>query len=358
MKKQLVILSAVAAVTAFAVPAMAETTLYGSARMATFYNFADAKTTAATGKTAGIDEHLQANSRFGANFDNGAVGGKVEFGTGVNTRLLYGTYNFGAGKLTVGQDYNSYYTFTAQVHGDDNVMNGYGSLWDGRLAQLRVNLNNGLYFAAITPNGNVSGTPASGSLTSNTGGIVNNAEANSNIKIYLPKLNVGYTGKAGNISYNAGLVGQTFKNVAINEQVNALLGYVNGKASFGATTLMANLSYAQNAGNMGFAGRQSYSTASKKNAQGFEGYVQLTQKLSDSLSANAGLGYVTDKTDTGVAATNHADNKMLLFVNAPITLAKNVYITPEFSYYDEMKSAANTDQAKSYALGAQFRIDF
>ena len=354
MKKQLIILSAVAAVTAFAVPAMAETTLYGSARMATFYNVADAKTTAATGKTAGFDEHLQGNSRFGANFSNDAVGGKVEFGTAVNTRLLYGTYNFGSGKLTVGQDYNSYYTFVAQTHGDDNGFNGYGALWDGRLAQLRVNLNNGLYIAAITPNGNVNGTPQSGSLTTNTGGIVNNAEASSNIKIYIPKLNVGYAGKAGNISYNAGVVGQTFKNVTANEQVTALLGYVNGKAGFGATTLMANLSYAQNAGNMGFAGRQSFNTTSKKDAKGFEGYVQLSQKLSDSLSANAGLGYVTDKT----SGDAKADDKMAIFVNAPITLAKNVYITPEISYYDEMKSKTGADQAKSYAVGAQFRIDF
>lgn len=360
MKKQLVILSAVAAVTAFAVPAMAETTFYGSARMATFYNFADSK--GATGKTSGFDEHLQANSRFGANFSNDAVGGRVEVGLRDNnaaingstttnlvyTRLLYGTYKFGAGKLTVGQDYNSYYTFTAQVHADDNVMNGYGSLWDGRQPQLRVNLNNGLYFAAIQPTGNVN------AATSTTGGIVSNAEATNNIKLYLPKLNVGYAGKSGNISYNVGVVGQTFKNVAADEQVNALLGYVNGKASFGATSLMANVSYAQNAGNMGFAGRQSFAAATKKDAKGFEGYVQLSQKLSDTLSANAGLGYVTDKT----SGNADADDKMLLFVNAPITLVKNVYITPEFSYYDEMKSAAGADQAKSYALGAQFRIDF
>jgi len=346
MKKQLVILSAVAAVTAFAVPAMAETTLYGSARMATFYNMADDK--GAVGKTAGFDEHLQGNSRFGANFSNDAVSGKVELGTAVNTRLLYGTYNFGGGKLTVGQDYNSYYTFVAQTHGDDNGFNGYGALWDTRQAQIRVNMNNGLYFAAITPTGNVNGTPAA------SGAIVPNAEASSNIKLYLPKLNVGYAGKAGAISYNAGVVGQTFKNVTINEQVNALLGYVNGKAGFGATTLMFNLSYAQNAGNMGFLGRQVYSTAAKKNSQGFEGYVQLTQKLSDTLSANAGLGYVTDK----VSGAAHADDKMSFFVNAPITLAKNVYITPEISYYDEMKSATGASQAKSTAIGAQFRIDF
>ena len=353
MKKQLVILSAVAAVTAFAVPAMAETTLYGSARMATFYNMNDTK--AAAGKTAGFDEHLQGNSRFGANFSNDAVGGKVEFGTGVNTRLLYGTYNFGGGKLTVGQDYNSYYTFVAQTHGDDNGFNGYGSLWDGRQAQIRVNMNSGLYFAAITPYKNSAATinPVAGTPNA-SGAAINNAESDNNLKMYLPKLNVGYAGKAGNVSYNAGVVAQSYKDVTADKQINAALGYVNGKAAFGATSLMFNLSYAQNAGNMSFAGREAFDATTKKDAKGFEGYVQLSQKLSDSLSANAGLGYVTDKR----SGDAKADNKMAFFVNAPITLAKNVYITPEISYYDEMKSKTGATQAKSTAVGAQFRIDF
>lgn len=345
MKKQLVILSAVAAVTAFAVPAMADTTLYGSARMAVFYNSIDTKT--ASGTQAGIDEHLQANSRFGANFSNGDVGGKFELGlknsedaSAAYTRLIYGTYNFGAGKLTVGQDYNSYYTFTAQTHKDDNGLNGFGSLWDGRQAQLRVNLNNGLYFAAIQPTGNVQNSNAETSTVP--------------LKVIVPKLNVGYAGKAGALSYNAGVVGQSFKIETINEQVTALLGYVNGKAGFGATTLMFNASYAQNAGDMGFSGREKFSSTAKKDAAGFEGYVQLNQKLSDKIAANVGLGYVTDKRDSDAKA----DNKMAFFVNAPITLAKGVYVTPEVSYYDNMKSATGTNESKSYGAGAQFRIDF
>lgn len=352
MKKQLLVLSAAAMVAAAAVPAMAETTLYGSARMATFYNFNDTK--GALGKTSSIDEHLQANSRVGLIAANGDVGGRVELGTGVNVRLLYGTWNFGSGKLTVGQDYNSYYTFTAQTHGDDNGLNGYGALWDTRQAQLRVNLNNGLYFAAIQPTGNQAAGIAGVTTGVANGAFVPNAESTSNIKIYLPKLNVGYAGKASNVTYNVGLVGQTFKDqaVGVDEQKTAILGYLNGTAAFGNTSLMANVSYAQNAANMGFANRLGY--AGKNDAKGFEGYIQATQKLSDTAKVNAGLGYVNDKVEHAA----HADDKMSFFVNAPITLAKNVTITPEFSYYDEMKSSTNATQPKSYALGAQWRIDF
>jgi hypothetical protein len=323
--------------------------------MATFYNMVDTKqTTAPAGqKNSGFDEHLQTNARVGGIFTNDNVSGRFEYGAtagNANIRLLYGTYNFGSGKLTVGQDYNSYYTFVAQTHGDDNGFNAYGSLWDGRQAQIRVNLNNGLYFAAIQPTGNVA--------VGSTATLANGAPtAEPAVKMYLPKLNVGYAGKAGAFAYNAGLVGQFFKNQVADKQVNALLGYLNGKMGFGATGLQFGLSYAQNAGNMSFAGRQTYGANSKgelKDALGFEGYVQVSQKISDMISANVGLGYVTDKHD----GDTKADDKMSVFVNAPITLAKNVYITPEISYYDEMKATGGTDQAKTTAIGAQFRIDF
>ena len=345
-KKTVAIAAAAAALTALAIPAMAETTLYGSARMATFYNFADVP---ATGKTAGFDEHLQGNSRFGANFSNGDVGGKVELGTGVNVRLLYGTWNFGSGKLTVGQDYNSYYTFTEQVHFDDNGLNGYGALWDTRQAQIRVNLNNGLYFAAIQPTGNVAGDP--------TGA---NAEKAGNVKMYLPKLNVGYAGKAGMLGYNAGVVGTTFSSKigTKDKQVTAVLGYVNGSAAFGATTLMANVSASLNAGDLGFLNRAKATAVGTdmKNQTGFEGYIQATQKISDTVKGSVGVGYAGDKLDTTGAKF---DDKIVVFVNAPITLAKNVTVTPEFDYYDQLNNAAGkSEKSKAYALGAKWQINF
>lgn len=348
-KKTVAIVAAAGALTALALPAMAETTLYGSARLQTFYNMADEPT---TGKTAGVDEHLQTNSRFGANFSNGDVTGKVEYGASGgngNIRLLNGTWNFGSGKLTVGQDYNSYYFTSEQVHNDDNVNNGYGSLWDTRQAQIRVNLTNGVYFAAITPTGNVAGDAAG-----------NNLEKTSNVKIYLPKLNVGYAGKAGTVGYNVGVVGQTYSTkIGTNDkQVTALLGYANATAGFGATTLKANVSFAQNAGNMGFSGRGTATTVGTdiKNTTGFEGFVQASQKISDTISGNVGLGYTYDKKDVTGAK---ADDKLLFFVNAPVTLAKNVSVTPEFSYYDQLNDAAGKDEKKkAYAIGAKWQINF
>ncbi len=343
-KKVAAIVAAAGALTALAIPAMAEITPYGSARMATFYNFQDIKT--GTGQTAGFDEHLQSNSRFGVDYTGGVVTGKVELGTGVNVRLLYGTWDFGAGTLVVGQDYNNYYLGSAQTHLDDNGNNGYGALWDTRQPQVKVNLKNGLYLSLIQATGNVNGDQFGA-----------NAEATSGLKMYMPKLNVGYKGKAGAVDYNAGVVGTTFKNVAAGKDVFAYLGYASGTATFGATSLVANISGSQNAGNLGFLNRVSYDATNKKDSIGFEGYVQVTQKLSDMFSANLGFGYLGDKVD--VTNKDKFDDRMLIFVNAPITLAKNVVVTPEVSYYDQLKDNTGANEnKKAYAVGAQWKISF
>jgi hypothetical protein len=306
--------------------------------------------------TNGFDEHLQANSRFGANFKNGDFGGKVEVGlnstTGAAagntvTRLLYGTWNFGSGKLTVGQDYSRYHTLTNQAYSDDNGNIGYGALWDGRQAQIRVDMNNGFYFSAIKPNGNVD----------NGNQEVANAAGNTGNDSYLPKLNVGYAGKAGGFGYNVGVVGQFYKNQTIDEQITAAMAYFTGNTTFGATTVGFSTSYGQNVGNMGFSGRMSYDTAALENVSGFEGMLTLGQKLSDTLSLNAGFGYVTDKSGADGA---ERDDKLLLWANMPVKLAKYVTLVPEVSYYDQLSettTSADSD-AKNWAVGAKWQIDF
>jgi len=342
-QKQMMTIVAVGALSAVtALPAMAaETSFYGSARLATFYNNID---NAAGESTTGFDEHLQGNSRFGANFKNGDFGGKVEYGTGVNLRLLYGTWNFGSGKLLVGQDYNRYWMGSNQVHGDDNGNIGYGAQWDGRQPQIRVDMNNGFYLAAIQPNGNVAN------------GNQDNVSDVLGKESYLPKLNLGYAGKAGSFSYNVGVVGQFYKDktVAIDENVTALMGYFNGTAAFGSTSLMFSTSYGTNVGNMGFSGRMA--KVSDDNVSGFEGQLQLSQKLSDTMSANVGVGYTYDKSGADGAK---ADDKMLIFANMPVKLAKYVTLVPEISYYDQLSEVGSADSdAKNWAVGAKWQIDF
>ncbi len=73
---------------------------------------------------------LQGNSRIGANVSAGDVSGRFEYGTGVNLRLLYGTWNFGGGKLTVGRAYTPLMVcYSSQVYATDNGLVGFGYLF-------------------------------------------------------------------------------------------------------------------------------------------------------------------------------------------------------------------------------------
>ncbi len=375
IKKTVAILAAAGALSAVALPALADTSLYGVAKISTFYNVSMIPDNGAVsgGTSAGVDEHLMVTSNFGANYTNGNVGGKFEIGANMGLRLLYGTYNFGSGTLIIGQDYNSYYFRSAQTAFDDAGQNGYGALWDGRQAQIKVKFTNGFYAAAIAPsvadtvtiasNAPTYGTNATGTAIGDAGGVIVNHEKADSIQVYLPKVNVGYAGKAGILSYNIGVVGQTFKyvpstaNKSSNSTVTSVMGYTSATADLGATKLSYNLSIAQNAGNMGLMGRQSAKILANGNAQdsiGFEGFGQISQKISDTATFNAGFGYATDKTP----GDTYSDDKMLFFVNAPITLAKNVTVTPEFDYVDDLKASDGTTQSKGYLVGAKWQIAF
>jgi hypothetical protein len=124
MKKLIVILAVIAMVGAFTASAMADVELYGSARFRTYYTDFDSG-----GAGADSDKDLEWRmgflSRFGANFKSDKITGRFELdarpGSGASTgfiesdsgssqlgnmrlRHLWGQYDFGAGKLMVGQN--------------------------------------------------------------------------------------------------------------------------------------------------------------------------------------------------------------------------------------------------------------
>ena len=103
MSRVLKTMIALLAIAAFAAPAFAaddyKFSVYGSARMATFYNDFD------QADDSDFNMDLQGNSRFGMKASKGAVSGHVEMGIGNNVtrRIITGTYAFDGGKLTIGQ---------------------------------------------------------------------------------------------------------------------------------------------------------------------------------------------------------------------------------------------------------------
>ena len=367
-KKVVTIAATAGALAALAVPAMAETTPYGSVRMTTFWNTVDTEAANINnGSTTDFKENLHANSRLGVNFSNGTQGGKIELGlntsAGVSVRHAYGTQKFDFGTVLVGQTENPYYIFSASVAKDDGVNNGYGALWDTRTPQIKLTLNNGVYFAAMMP------TDYSWSAT--------NALAAGTTENYLPKMNVGYEGKAGNFAYGAGVVGQTYKQtvaVATDETVTSLLGYFHGKLAAGAAAMQFNLGVGQNIGDMGFMNANATTAAAGatnryvsktatlagEDTTTIEGYVQGSYTLSPMLNLNAGVGYVQDSNDRFY----QDDNRMMMFVNTNITVAKGFVVTPELAYFDQLDQAGvkggakPLDGDKEYLVGARWMMNF
>ena len=104
MKKLLVLLAAVAFVVAFTVPAMsADWNFYGSSRISTFFDGDSEELTGTGFDDDDLTWGLQGNSRIGAKVKAGDISGRFEYGTGINLRLLYASWNFGGGELLVGQ---------------------------------------------------------------------------------------------------------------------------------------------------------------------------------------------------------------------------------------------------------------
>lgn len=105
----------------FVSPAFAaDWNFYGSARVSTFYSKIDNDMFNGSADTKNFEQNLQGNSRIGARvkvsdelkgaFEYGAKGGNA------NIRLLYGEWNFGAGKLIVGQAYTPFLVVTNQAY--------------------------------------------------------------------------------------------------------------------------------------------------------------------------------------------------------------------------------------------------
>ncbi len=365
MKKSLLVLGAVALVAAVAVPAMAETTLYGSARVGTFWDTNRAAYSATASAPEGntdFDMRNQATSRFGATATNGALGGKVELGLGgvtaginpsgasvgsggnttVYTRLIYGTYKFDAGTLLVGQTYAPYWMPSDQVINEDNVSNGFGSIYDGRSPQIKFTMNNGVYVDLIRPGAN--------------------ANAFATTETLMPKIAVGYDGKFGNLAIGGGVAGQTYKLSAADKQVNSFLGYAHGKFAAGPATVGLNLGVGQNLGDMGIAeGLSANVTGTKVNNNlTFSILATAGFKAADMLSVNAGVGFVSTDGKTGATGADfaNADTKMSAYVNAPIMLAKGVTVVPEFTYQDQMKSSTGAHETRDFIYGAKWQMDF
>jgi len=379
MKKWTILLAAVALV-CFSAPAFAvDWNFYGSARIYTFYISSDLGD---RNDAAGKDDDQKLswgnengnNSRIGARVKGGPVEGRFELQLKGNengdpgdyvsteTRLMYGTWNFGAGKLKVGKDYTPVSQFVSgQVFDEDLGLLGIGTQYGNRTPQIAFNFG-GFDIALIQQK--------SDNIT--TGGGVSTA---GDPDSYLPKFEAGYgmSFDAWNFGIQGGYQYYTIDTSSAlaggSQEVDVTSYTIGGNVgfNFGPAYAKGAVSYGQNWGQAawGLNGFKTDGSNAYWKGPGSDSVDDTTStmftlvagmKATDMLSFEAGFGWRKDDPD---ADTFDDQTAWAIYGQSVIAMAPGVWIIPEVGYYDYGDHQDNGDDAGSqFYLGAKWQIDF
>lgn len=336
----------------------------------------------------------QNNSRIGARVKWGAVGGQFEYGHGgaaigaegsgtsadtTFVRLLYATWNFGPGILTIGQDYTPYFFVISDMcgpSGGDCSGIGWGSAYGGRQDQIKLTFG-GFKIALLEPRTTLPSTTP-GQQTIVAGAAV--VAANDTDRTW-PKIEASYSGSFGPIGFFVGggynkMTGQWAMNSGIRElDVDSWVMAAGLKAAFGPFYVNGALQLAQNIGNYGAASTingntAALSTAAMSMATGVVdadywcGMIVAGFKVSDMLRFEAGFSHQEAEQDdiAANAGRTFEYETQAYFLMAIISPAKNVYIIPEIgkAEYNHRKYASFADIVLGDMTwaGIKWQIDF
>jgi hypothetical protein len=380
MKKLIIMLAALARVAGFTASAMADVSLYGSARFHTERGdtdkeftgtLSDFTATSLTGEKDFDTRHTQWRmgnlSRFGAIFKGDTVGGRFEMDARTNQadtdtdgasglgamrlRLLYGTWNFGSGELLIGQNYPLYNFAISSIAFTTGGLQLYGGVAyaNPRVSQIRFTFGD-FKLAFLTP------------VTNKDGG----GTYSYTTEPKFPKIEVEYDLKLDPVALQ--LVGgwQSYDALSSTDDSKSVTSWViagAGKVHFGPAYINLALSYRVNGGNYGVW------TTVNENAQFVNGDFQdattfgavgaLGFKVNDMITLEASAGYLSADYDNLGSAEDTSRAYGLL---AQIHLAPGVMIQPEFVVLDKDKVKNNVgtefDQGKETAVGIWWKIDF
>ena len=346
MKKLFVILTAIAMVGALTATAMAaDWGFYGNARMETAWMMQDKDLTGTGDDQTIFANDLVGTSRIGANVKvSDAVSGRFEYGGTNNLRLLYGTWNFGAGTLLVGQTYTPGGSMT---NGNQSLAGDYGmysfGLYESRKPQVTLKMG-GFSFGLVQNMNTVKPTDGPD-------------QAIDTYETVIPKLELGWGGAVGPMAIWAGGGYQTMKDIAADETISSYGAGLSVGGNFGAFNFTAQGAYSINGANASYYG---HGAAVAKADGSFEDTSALGLTLSAGFTASemfyveAGVGSMTRSNDEW----DEDDSEMTYYVNCRINLAEGVFVVPEVSVFDYMKDQNDADQGTATLVGAKWQINF
>jgi hypothetical protein len=351
MKKLFVIFASIALVAAFAVSATAaDWSLYGNARMATFWHSTD--TGAVDGDDDDLQWDLQGNSRFGAKVKNENIKAQFELGLkaenggddqDVGTRRIEATWDLGSPALTIGKTYGPVnQLLSGRVFGSDGNLLGTGFLYGGRPALMQLGFGS-FKVALIQPK------------TDNFPAV-----AATDVDETLPKLEASWGLKGDMFSFNIMGGYQTYdleggagvSDVGVDSTVIGADVVVN----FGAATVRVGASQLTNGGNARWAGG---SVATPNTAgtdvddvDSLQYAVVVAFKASDTATFEGGYGFREHDSDA-VGVKN--DEETGWYVQAVLQVAPGVFIIPEIGGDDKL---GTDDKGDQQYFGAKWQINF
>jgi hypothetical protein len=351
MKKLFVIFASVALVAAFAVSATAaDWSLYGNARMATFW--VDSDTGAVGGDDEDLQWDLQGNSRIGATVKNENISARYELGlkgggggddVDVGTRRIEATWDMGP-KLTIGKTYGPVNQFlSGQVFGGDAGLLGNGFLYGGRPALIQLGFDFGLKVALLQPKSD--NAPA---VTA------------TDVDETLPKLEASFGWKNDMLAFTIMGGYQSYEiegGAGVSDvDVDSTVIGADITLNLGPFTVAAAVSQLTNGGNARWAG----GSVATPNATGSDvddvdsmQYALVARiKAGDMATLEGGYGFREHDSD---AAGTPDDEETAYYVQAVLQVAPGVFIIPEVGMYDDQGADDKGDQTY---FGAKWQINF
>ena len=360
MKKLIGIIAALAMITTYA--NAAEWNFYGSARIQTWI----VDTEKGNDDSTSYVENLQGNSRIGAKVKvSDELSGGFEYSTGVSIRKLYGEWDFGVGKLLVGQTYTPIdYLYSNQVYDGDTNLLYYGGVYSSRKPMVQFRFN-GFKLAFIEPQADKSvdasknGTKIIGLDGTNT----------VNTETDFPYIEASYTFKTDMFSIKVAGGYNSYElsggNLNKAEDVDSWAVALGGKVNMGPAYAAANVFMGENAGhiltidvdgdneaNDGYVGIDGGELVDNE-VVGFMVLVGYT--LNDMVAFEAGYGWVETEYDKPVGTDNIEDDAAAAYyLQATLTLAPGVFIVPEVGMLDGDEEG----DTETLYYGAKWQINF
>jgi hypothetical protein len=372
MKKLILIIAGLALI---ASPALAvDWNFYGSARVNTWYIDEDlGDGTTVPGGDDDDDQSVrwgsdgQDNARFGARVKAENVSGRVEIQMRADqggdpssvitteSRLLYGEWNFGAGKLLVGKAYTPVAQFVSgQAFDEDIGLLSIGAAYGQRIAGLQLSFG-GLTIALLEPNdAQLAGPTLAGDVDS-----------------LIPKIEASYAMSFDMFNFSVMGGYQTYEiedgGGGLADDIDVDSYVVGGTAgvNFGPAYVKGAVSYGENIANAAWdiAGLYTAGGFATLNAAADDVDDTTTLqfaliggfKFTDQVNFEAGFGYREDDSDAPGA---DEDEAWALYGQAVVSLAPGVWIVPEVGFIEKEENAAGEQEGSQFYLGAKWQIDF